>query len=860
MQAAPTPLHRTSFPVPVDHRRVERPIASGSSSRRSIKTSRLLFAALATTASKTWVLNSDANSTGGIGWVLLGFCCGRVVVDVKERWSDRKGKKREVVQDGLKGTLRVTAAVLLSVQLIAFVLSLQSLGPLRTLVLLCFMKVIPHTRPTTLSSLLPLLPISTSLVTALWLQWTVSGLLSLIPPIILLGVSFVNGNPMLLALATKKPYQKLDDAGSRYRLSLDGAIATAISVFILWLAGIISNPFPTTHGHHTHLFPCILAAAIAQYLPIPSSFHSSPLSTSWGRLVILTSVFTLQFFALPPRPNRFDALAILPLALISDLFIGESVNTHGRRASDLASAISSSVGWSAMLLVPAAWRPHLRTILNTPSSSRIFYFLLLNLAYMGVQMGYGVLTNSLGLISDAIHMLFDCLGIGMGLWASVMATWKPDGRYTFGYSRVETLSGFANGCFLILISIFIMFEAIQRVIDPPEMDTHQLLLVSTIGLLINLFGMWATGGHHHHGHSHGHDHGHSHSLPVNDKKVDHRIDDGHGHHSHSDSNSHIHAQADLQVRRRSSGLFNSIGALQHEHEHHSQHDHKHHSQHDSEPCFDPRHDHASHLHSHTHSRDPYDTQKSDYHDHGQPNHHEHSHHEHSHHEHSHHDDSHNEHHDYHDHHERNGHSISHEIADHHDHSNGHSAHHHHHHSHNMRGVFLHVMADTLGSVGVIVSTILIKFTGWTGFDPIASLFIAALIMASVIPLVVDAGKILCLDVGAEMETEIRGALAELSSIDGLANYGAPRFWPRCEGELVGSIHIHLAPSAADHDPSRFSHTPFKSRQPTIYANAEKVVSRVEKVLKGRIRGLEELVIQVEGCEEKSFCSCMTSVR
>jgi zinc transporter 5/7 len=42
-------------------------------------------------------------------------------------------------------------------------------------------------------------------------------------------------------------------------------------------------------------------------------------------------------------------------------------------------------------------------------------------------------------------MLFDCLGLGVGLWASVAATWKPDGVYTFGYARVETLSGFANG-------------------------------------------------------------------------------------------------------------------------------------------------------------------------------------------------------------------------------------------------------------------------------------------------------------------------------------------------------------------------------------------------------------------------------
>ena len=53
-----------------------------------------------------------------------------------------------------------------------------------------------------------------------------------------------------------------------------------------------------------------------------------------------------------------------------------------------------------MSLLPVTWRPHFQTILRTPTSSRIFYFLLLNLAYMGVQMVYGVFTNSLGLISD----------------------------------------------------------------------------------------------------------------------------------------------------------------------------------------------------------------------------------------------------------------------------------------------------------------------------------------------------------------------------------------------------------------------------------------------------------------------------
>lgn len=135
-------------------------------------------------------------------------------------------------------------------------------------------------------------------------------------------------------------------------------------------------------------------------------------------------------------------------------------------------------------------------------------------------------------------MFFDCLALGIGLFASVMAAWTPDKHFTYGYGRVETLSGFANGVFLLLISVFIIFEAVQRMyvseiphvralplkshrlpvrslitaklycfmprsVDPPEMQTDQLLLVSSVGLAINLFGMFATGGHAHHGHSHG---------------------------------------------------------------------------------------------------------------------------------------------------------------------------------------------------------------------------------------------------------------------------------------------------------------------------------------------------------------------
>ena len=83
---------------------------------------------------------------------------------------------------------------------------------------------------------------------------------------------------------------------------------------------------------------------------------------------------------------------------------------------------------------PRAFDPKLlRTILASPDVRKIFYFLLLNLAFMLVQMPYGVWTNSLGLISDAMHMAFDCMAIAMGSLASVMSGWERNERFNYGY-------------------------------------------------------------------------------------------------------------------------------------------------------------------------------------------------------------------------------------------------------------------------------------------------------------------------------------------------------------------------------------------------------------------------------------------
>jgi zinc transporter 5/7 len=197
------------------------------------------------------------------------------------------------------------------------------------------------------------------------------------------------------------------------------------------------------------------------------------------------------------------------------------------------------------------------------------------------------------------------------------------------------------------------------------------------------------------------------------------------------------------------------------------------------------------------------------------------------------------------------HSHDHDDHDHDDHDHDHG--HHHGHSHNMQGVFLHVLADTLGSVGVIVSTLLIRWTGWTGWDPLASLFIAALILASVLPLVTDAARVLALD-AKDFESSVRAALAKVKALEGVESYSSPRFWPKGEGLVVGSIHVQVATNTGNTGgrPATWyaGHVPAPAKVDTA-----RLAAKVEKTLKRSIPGLTEVVVQLE---TEGWCSCMTS--
>lgn len=220
-----------------------------------------------------------------------------------------------------------------------------------------------------------------------------------------------------------------------------------------------------------------------------------------------------------------------------------------------------------------------------------------------------------------------------------------------------------------------MFEGFERLLEGRETKRlRELFIVSTLGLIVNLLGIFAFGSHgHHHGHDHGHDHSHGHAHAH--EKV---------HENHDCSSHHEHG---------------------HEHEHEHEHKHEH-----------------EHGHSHGHA--------------------------------------------------------------HHDHGNE-----------NMHGIYLHILADTLGSASVIASTVLTYLFPWAGWDPLASFLIAYLILITAIPLVKSSAQRLLLTIPADTEYNLRNTLSEITNQRGVAGYSVPKFWvddgagSESGSRLLGVIHV-----------------------------------------------------------------------
>ncbi|KAJ5220550.1 hypothetical protein N7468_009754 [Penicillium chermesinum] len=432
---------------------------------------------------------------------------------------------------------------------------------------------------------------------------------------------------------------------------LMGYMALITSIFVL------PPPFPSLRFQGPIPEPGLVAESLSQQRKISGTGQPAVLVTADAPLALISAISLavvsfivsrgvpfelsdLGYLLMSAGPFAISLMIVAPASIRSGEKLGLGVCT-GAAALLSSPHIEDELVflYAGHQVVNFAQRSLslLYSILKEKDSRSIFYFMCLNFTFMLVQLSYGFLTGSLGLLSDSIHMFFDCLALVVGLCAAVMSKWPPNARFPYGYGKVDTLSGFANGIFLMIISVEIIYEAVERLSTGSEMHRiGELLAVSVAGLLVNLVGIFSfEHGHHHHGHDHGHDHSHG--------------------------------------------------------------------------------------------------------------------------------------------------------------------------NENMHGIFLHILADTLGSVAVVISTILVHYSGWSGYDPLASCFIAILIFASAVPLVSSTAKTLLLTLPADTEYNLRETLAGVSTLRGVVSYTVPKFWLDDTGSS-SEEHSHSHAHAHDHHHDAHDHS------------------------------------------------------
>lgn len=109
--------------------------------------------------------------------------------------------------------------------------------------------------------------------------------------------------------------------------------------------------------------------------------------------------------------------------------------------------------------------------------------------YMFAEIIGGLWTGSLALLADAGHMLTDVGGLALALVAIKFAERPATPEKTYGYYRVEILAALTNAVVLIGISIYILYEAYERFKNPPEVQSVGMLVIASIGLIINIVGV-----------------------------------------------------------------------------------------------------------------------------------------------------------------------------------------------------------------------------------------------------------------------------------------------------------------------------------------------------------------------------------
>lgn len=128
---------------------------------------------------------------------------------------------------------------------------------------------------------------------------------------------------------------------------------------------------------------------------------------------------------------------------------------------------------------------HNHDLSNNKNKKILIFAFSFTLGFALLEIIYGFISGSLMIIGDGIHMSSDAISLFLSLIAVLLASKLATSTRTFGYKRFEPIAAFVNGLTLILLPLYIIYEAITRFFNPVEINTSQMIIVGTIGLIIN---------------------------------------------------------------------------------------------------------------------------------------------------------------------------------------------------------------------------------------------------------------------------------------------------------------------------------------------------------------------------------------
>ena len=300
------------------------------------------------------------------------------------------------------------------------------------------------------------------------------------------------------------------------------------------------------------------------------------------------------------------------------------------------------------------------TIVNKKKNLKnLTIYLIINFLFMFVEIFFGLISNCLGLLTDGAHMFLDCSAVIIGLYSSYLTEFPSNPKYQFGFLRSEVLGTFINSVFLIFIAIYIIFESIERFISPKDIHSEHLILVSFLGLIVNIIGLFMV-----------HDHGDDDDNENNEKSNSDDL-------INNENNNEI-----LNIEHSDNDYIEEItydeGNLKENLE----------KKNEESKIKEKNINNIQHKHNNI---------------------------------------------------ENNENEINNEsqIEIH-----NHNQHHHHHQNDNIYAIYIHILADTLGSIAVLISSYLIRFHDIKISDPICSCLISILIVYSTIPVLKNSAVIL----------------------------------------------------------------------------------------------------------------------